>query len=356
MALFGGLTAAYRLAGSGGIQGQGGEPQPAIAFHAPRTLFQGARITSLEACRGPRVGPMWRICLPLAGPTAFAPASRQDDAQTLAEYAVVLAVITPILVLAFAALSEARAARNERARLSLSRELSGRIRRRAECAHELAFVIFERPSIPAFARVLELRLGEARSSPLPLRPRARLPAAASFEALAQRRRAGRSAPPLLDVRRGWTSLPFAWPRSSRTARRGRCPCTLRVPVAPERLDEPLSHARAPPVDLRPEAGSRRRSRISSAKWSCSSVITPSRMRSAPRCCLSRMTNFAMPARPGLLHRLDEQRVDALGAVRRAEVVRLREEDRVDLLGGDEVDDVDRLVALDLAPPRSPRRP
>jgi Flp pilus assembly pilin Flp len=33
--------------------------------------------------------------------------SRQDDAQTLAEYAVVLAVITPVLVLAFAALSQA---------------------------------------------------------------------------------------------------------------------------------------------------------------------------------------------------------------------------------------------------------
>jgi|tagenome__1003787_1003787.scaffolds.fasta_scaffold12998700_1 Flp pilus assembly pilin Flp len=33
--------------------------------------------------------------------------SRQDDAQTLAEYAVVLAVITPILVLAFVALSSA---------------------------------------------------------------------------------------------------------------------------------------------------------------------------------------------------------------------------------------------------------
>jgi Flp pilus assembly pilin Flp len=33
--------------------------------------------------------------------------SRQDDAQTLAEYAVVLAVITPVLVLAFAALSRA---------------------------------------------------------------------------------------------------------------------------------------------------------------------------------------------------------------------------------------------------------
>lgn len=33
--------------------------------------------------------------------------SRRDDAQTLAEYAVVLAVITPILVLAFVALSSA---------------------------------------------------------------------------------------------------------------------------------------------------------------------------------------------------------------------------------------------------------
>jgi len=33
--------------------------------------------------------------------------SRQDVAQTLAEYAVVLAVITPVLVLAFAALSQA---------------------------------------------------------------------------------------------------------------------------------------------------------------------------------------------------------------------------------------------------------
>jgi len=33
--------------------------------------------------------------------------SRQDVAQTLAEYAVVLAVITPVLVLAFAALSSA---------------------------------------------------------------------------------------------------------------------------------------------------------------------------------------------------------------------------------------------------------
>ena len=33
--------------------------------------------------------------------------SRQDIAQTLSEYAVVLAVITPVLVLAFAALSQA---------------------------------------------------------------------------------------------------------------------------------------------------------------------------------------------------------------------------------------------------------
>jgi Flp pilus assembly pilin Flp len=33
--------------------------------------------------------------------------SRQDDAQTLSEYAVVLAVITPVVVLAFAALSGA---------------------------------------------------------------------------------------------------------------------------------------------------------------------------------------------------------------------------------------------------------
>jgi Flp pilus assembly pilin Flp len=33
--------------------------------------------------------------------------SRQDDAQTLSEYAVVLAVITPILVLAFVALGGA---------------------------------------------------------------------------------------------------------------------------------------------------------------------------------------------------------------------------------------------------------
>ena len=47
----------------------------------------------------------------------------------------------------------------------------------------------------------------------------------------------------------------------------------------------------------------------------------------------------------LLHRLHEQGVHLLGALVGPDVVRLREEDRVDLVVRDEVDDVDRLVAL-----------
>jgi hypothetical protein len=54
--------------------------------------------------------------------------------------------------------------------------------------------------------------------------------------------------------------------------------------------------------------------------------------------------------PRVLHRPDEQRVDLLRPVLRPQVVRVREEDRVDLLVRHEVGDLDRLVALD------PRRP
>ena len=50
---------------------------------------------------------------------------------------------------------------------------------------------------------------------------------------------------------------------------------------------------------------------------------------------------------GLLHRLAHQRVHLLGALLRAEEVGAVEVDRIDLLVGDEVGDVDRLDALGL---------
>ena len=47
--------------------------------------------------------------------------------------------------------------------------------------------------------------------------------------------------------------------------------------------------------------------------------------------------------PRLLHRLREQRVDVVAAVARADVVRLCEEERIDVLARDEVGDLDRAV-------------